>query len=76
MPRTPCGPPRHYTFSSTPVLPLYCTVRATPTPTNRFSPILPPGQDWSQNELLEAAVSSLQLRSERAPALLSILPVL
>lgn len=56
--------------------PLYCTVRATPTPTNRFSPILPPGQDWSQKELLEAAVSSLQLWSEQAPALLSILPVL
>lgn len=54
--------------------PLCCTSRATPT--NRFTPILPPGQDWSQKKLLEAAVSSLKPRSELPPALPSILPVL
>lgn len=37
-------------------------------PTNRFTPVLPPGQDWGQKELLEATVSSLKPKSSLLPS--------
>lgn len=63
------GPPQPCAFSSTPVLPqvLHCQ--------SHHPTILPPEQDWSQKELLGAAVSFLKPSRQLPPALPLILPV-